>query len=59
MNITEGYLITLSDDSHLLVTKRYYDKYNHMPEFIEAKETVKHLDLQQTIKENPHLEVWY
>lgn len=30
-----------------------------MPEFIEAKETVKHLDLQQTIKENPHLEVWY
>lgn len=64
MNITEGFLVELADnsftgESHVLVTNRYYEKYKHMVEFETAKQIIKYSDLQKEIKEQSHLNVWY
>ncbi|MEL3959482.1 hypothetical protein NST17_20230 [Caldifermentibacillus hisashii] len=59
----EGYLVELADNSftgqsHVLVSSRYYEKYNHMEEFSTADNVVEVQDLQSEIEKQPWLEVW-
>lgn len=59
----DGYLVELDDNSftgqsHVLVSSRYYNKYQYMSEFTTAKNIVKVQDLQSEIEKQPWLEVW-
>lgn len=64
MCISEGYLVELADnsstnESHVYVTKRYYEQHRELEEFKTAKQVIKYQDLQMEIEKNPWVNVWY
>lgn len=56
--MSEGYLVELSDNTFVLVSKGFYEENKGGYYLREALSVIKSLDFSQLLEENDWLEVW-